>query len=217
MANGAGWHDAVPTATFSCADPSGVPACPEPHSFDEDEAGQAVTVIANDVWGNTGTLVVGGINVDTTEPVLGFTGALESFALTDVVQISCAATDELSGVATLSCPAIDQLAVDLGAGLHTLTAVAVDHAGNTASATVTFTVHVTVAGVGDLVDLIIGEDRPGNQGLANSLRSMIERGNYEAFIREVEAQCCTDLGNGQGKRLTRREADTLIALVRLLD
>lgn len=57
----------------------------------------------------------------------------------------------------------------------------------------------------DVLDSIIPQGGPGSHGLYTK----IEKGNYKAFIKQVEAKCCLPK---PGKLLTRQEADQLIAL-----
>ncbi|AXV09895.1 Serine protease, subtilase family (plasmid) [Euzebya pacifica] len=215
--NSADWYRIAPTVTFTCDDPSGVVDCPDPVTFSLDGANQSVTVTAADPWGNTATLTVGGINVDQTAPTLQLTGARDSYTVADRITIECSVDDLTSGVATLDCPGIDTPGTTYGPGAHTITATAVDVAGNTTSMSHTFTVTADVDSIMALVDSYLdASNRPGAQGISNALRSKLASGDYGAFINQVEAQCCIDAPGGNGKRFTRSQADALITLATYL-
>ena len=89
-------------------------------------------------------------------------------------------------------------------GLNTLTASAIDRAGNAATLTTTFTVAVTAAGLCELVEEYVEQ-----AGVAHSMCVKLEHGSIAAFINEVKAQ--------RGKKwLSNSEADLLLQLAQLL-
>jgi hypothetical protein len=69
----------------------------------------------------------------------------------DTVNITCSATDALSGVASTTCVTINGPAYGFTLGANTFSATATDLAGNTGSGTTQFTVVVTGAGICQLV------------------------------------------------------------------
>ena len=182
-----------------------------------------------DFAGNIGTLVVGGINVDLTAPEVEFTSATTTFDVDDQVVVTCAASDALSGLDTSDgCVDIDVPAVEFAAlmagvdpdvydgpltGSFTIDAAATDVAGNTATTQITITIEATQSGLQGVLTSLIGPQQPGN---GNGLHSKLTHDppQYEQFISQVNAKCCTDQGNGNGngKLFTRAEADLLIAL-----
>ena len=210
--NEAGWYNAAVDVTFTCEDASPVPDCPAPHTFDTDGANQTTTVTATDSHGNTATLTVDGVNVDTTSPDLTITGA-RTYSINEHVTVTCTASDSLSGIAFLDCPELDLPAASLVPGDHVVTATAIDVAGNTTEVQATVTVTVTPDSLCDLTSQYLG-DGPGSNGLANSSCAQLDAGSYDAYANHVEAKCCTDQtnGNGKGKRFTRAQADILITL-----
>lgn len=154
-----------------------------------------------DAAGNcaTGTFTV---SLDRTDPSIVFTGAQASYTPVQTVQIACAATDALSGIATANCPSLSVRADNLPVGTNTLTASATDRAGNTRTAGVSFQVVVSTSSLQQLVDLYLPAGQPGNNGVANALKQKLANGNIGAFINQVNAQT--------GKRLTEQEAANLI-------
>lgn len=142
------------------------------------------------------TSVVGAsyrVVVDGTAPDITFTGA-GAYDLDDMVSVSCAATDTLSGVASATCPSASGAAWTFGLGAHSVSASATDRAGNAGSASATFTVGVSADGVCALVT-----QWSSNAGVANSLcaklRAAAAAGPGKtannilgAFLNEVSAQ-----------------------------
>lgn len=90
--------------------------------------------------------------IDTVAPIVTYTGNKASYGILDSVAIGCTAADAQSGLGSSTCPGATGVAWTFGAGGHTLSAQAVDKAGNTGSASTTFTVTVKPA---DLAKLTI--------------------------------------------------------------
>lgn len=84
-----------------------------------------------------------GVRVDTIAPTVSYTGNAGRYTADQTVAIHCLASDGGSGLASSTCHDIAGPAYSFGVGSHTYTATATDLAGNSASATVTFTVSVT--------------------------------------------------------------------------
>jgi hypothetical protein len=98
------------------------------------------------------------------------------------------------------CAVRDRVAWSFGLGPHTVSATAIDKAGNTASGSTTYTVTVTPAGLCRLVVRFLGKPE-----LANSLCVKLEHHSWTAFRNEVRAQT--------GKSLSAVEAAILLRLV----
>ncbi|MGY2703369.1 OmpL47-type beta-barrel domain-containing protein [Nocardioides sp. HB32] len=95
--NAAGWYRDDVTVTYTATDAlSGVTGGPEPTVLREG-AQQTASASATDAAGNTSSVSVSGIDIDTTAPTL--TADVPSGWHTDDVTVSWSCTDGLSGVA----------------------------------------------------------------------------------------------------------------------
>ena len=140
-ANANGWYRQAVVVGFTCADAlSGVVSCAAPVTLSSDGAGQSAMGTAQDRAGNVATTTVTGIKIDQTAPTITFTGNLGTYTSAQTISITCSATDATSGIDTQTCPSLSTPASLLIPGPHTLTATATDKAGNTTTATATFTV-----------------------------------------------------------------------------
>ncbi|MBA3853522.1 MAG: hypothetical protein C0503_03845 [Gemmatimonas sp.] len=133
---------------------------------------------------------------DTTAPSITFSGNASSYGLLDVIAINCTATDIGSGVATSVCPTVNARAYTLPLGTTTLTATATDVAGNSATATTSFSV---TASATDLCTLV----RELAPRQATTMCAQLRNGT-RAFTNHVRAQ--------RGKQLTTDLADLLTRL-----
>jgi hypothetical protein len=102
---------------------------------------------AADNAGNAETAQSATIKIDKTPPVVTFSGNTASYMPNETVNITCTATDALSGIMAEICPTIIGPASSFHPGLNTYSAVAVDQAGNVGTATVQFFVGVTINGL----------------------------------------------------------------------
>lgn len=147
------------------------------------------------------------LSIDRTPPVIRISGG-GTYAIDQTVTVTCTAEDTVSGVVYSHCtaPLVNNPAYRLNLGDHTVTADAMDAAGNTGSASVTVTVMVTLDSLIKLTkDWITG---PGSQGIANSLVQKLQHGQYGAFANEVQAQ--------KGKKISEEDAVLLIKFVQEL-
>ncbi|MDE3053888.1 MAG: hypothetical protein KGL38_03295 [Gemmatimonadota bacterium] len=133
---------------------------------------------------------------DGTAPTITYAGNAGSYLPMDVVNITCTATDTLSGVASSSCADISGPAYTFAAGTNTFSATATDRAGNSGTQSTSFTVSVTAASVCSLIDQWVTP-----AGLANSLCVKLQHGDIRPFVNEVAAQT--------GKALTADQAAIL--------
>lgn len=136
----------------------------------------------------------GGGAGDTTAPTITFSGNAGSYSILDQVNITCAATDAGSGVATATCPSVNAMAYTLAAGSTTLSATATDVAGNTATASTSFSVTATRDDVCALVRSFVS-----SAGQASALCAQVGK---NAFANHVRAQT--------GKALTAAQASILL-------
>lgn len=139
--NAAGWYDNSVTIRWTCSDAlSGIDgACPADTTVSGEGSNLGATASVSDKAGNTRTVVVSGLKIDSTTPVT--TGSVSAPLATgwyaDKVRVTLDGTDNLSGVAK-TWYAVDggAAAVYAGAfdfstpGVHTITFWSVDAAGN---------------------------------------------------------------------------------------
>jgi hypothetical protein len=149
--NSNGWYNANVTVHFTCADAlSGIASCPADQGLSaEGSAVSSTAQTATDLAGNTSAPSnVVTVAIDKTAPVVSVTGVTNgaSYPLGNVPAAGCSTTDALSGVAT---PASPQLTGGTANGVGTFTATcsgALDKAGNSGSASATYTVGYTFSG-----------------------------------------------------------------------
>ncbi len=148
-ANAAGWNNGPVTVAFSCADAlSGIDTCEAPRTVSAEGADQSASGDAMDYAGNSATAIASGINIDRTAPVVLITGVTDGaiYNLGAVPGAGCSTSDALSGVAVSAVVAVTG-GTSHGVGAFTVTcAGASDLAGNTASATASYTVQYVFNG-----------------------------------------------------------------------
>lgn len=138
-----GWNNTDVTVSFSGSDGlSGIDFCDEAVVLGEG-AGQSASGTCADKAGNVSDFAtVSGINVDKTGPTLNPSVSPNPVKQNDSATASANASDELSGVASSSCDAVDTSAV----GSKSVSCTATDNAGNSASASATYSVIYNFAG-----------------------------------------------------------------------
>ena len=143
-ANAAGWNNANVTVVFTCHDRvSGVSNCEVGWTITIEGEGQRVRGTAIDQAGNTATIVVGDINIDKTAPIVAIASPAQDavFLANDTVVADWTASDSLSGISSSSGTVPSGLPIDTSfQGLNSFTITASDEAGNTASASHSYTV-----------------------------------------------------------------------------
>jgi hypothetical protein len=150
---------------------------------------------------------------DTTAPVVTYAGNTGPYNVAQTVSITCSAADAV-GVVSNTCAPVSGPAYTFGLGSHTYSATATDAAGNEGSASTTFTVTVTPASLGQLVNAWVT-----NAGVASGLNAKLsaiasapnasaKAGQVGAFINQVNGQI--------GKTITAAQAAILIQMVQAL-
>ena len=132
-----GWYttDSGVLVHFACEDVggSGIATCPADVIL-MDGADQSVTGTATDNAGNTASVTVSGITVDTVDPTISYTldpaDANANGWYTSFVTVDFTCTD-VGGSGIAACPAD----ITLTDGVNNVTGTATDNAGNTADAT----------------------------------------------------------------------------------
>ncbi len=136
-----GWYTGPATVHFTCSDAlSGVAVCPEDVTLTGNGANQHVSARAVDNAGNTGTATVDHIDVDAETPTITTLSLRDGavYTLGTAPAASCAAADDVSGVA--SCSVQVSGGLPSGVGTFGFTATATDDAGNTVTRTGTYQV-----------------------------------------------------------------------------
>jgi hypothetical protein len=174
-----------------------------------------LTYSARDNAGNQEAEKALTIRIDRTPPTLAYTGNAGTYTVDQLVNITCTATDDTSGIASHTCQDISGPAFSFPLGIHNFSATAVDKAGNEGSGATSFTVQVTADGLGNLTTQWV-TDADAAMGLVDKLKAAEEaavRGNngakaniINAFVNQVSAQI--------GKSVTAENAAILIRLAR---
>ena len=136
-----GWYTGPVTVHFSCSDAlSGVAVCPDDVTLTGNGVNQLVTARAVDNAGNARTATVDHIDIDAETPTITTLSLRDGgiYTLGTVPAASCAAGDDVSGVA--SCSVRVSGGLPSGVGTFTFTATATDKAGNTVTRTGTYQV-----------------------------------------------------------------------------
>ena len=146
-AAGTGWYNSTtgaPTVSFSCNDTGGsglAGSCPSAVTLGEGADQSVSGGPVSDIAGNSsGTATISNIDVDLTAPTVALVGGPANGASYYFGSVpaapTCSASDSLSGLAGACSVSGYSTAV----GSHTVTASASDNAGNSASASATYTV-----------------------------------------------------------------------------
>ena len=150
---------------------------------------------------------------DATPPTITYSSHATSYTVDAHMSITCTATDAESGIASDTCAPIDGDAYTFGLGLHTYSATATDNAGNTASASTTFTVTVTFGSLGNLTRRLVTSSKAAD-GLvadlskAEQARAMGKTKQANDWLTEYRKGLQAQVG----KSITAQKASVLIGL-----
>jgi len=177
------------------------------------EGKTALTYSATDLAGNAEAAHAITVGVDKTAPIVSYTGNALTYAVDQMVSITCSASDSLSGVLSTTCADVAGPAYSFSVGENTYSSTATDKAGNLGSGTMTFAVQVTFASLEGLTRAFVT-----NAGVAAALCRQLDaaaaaanRGNDKAKAASVAAY--VNLVHAQrGKALTAVHADVLVSL-----
>lgn len=157
------------------------------------------------------------VAVDITPPIITYSSHAASYTVDEHVSITCGATDAESGIASDTCAPIDGDAYVFGLGPHTFSATATDNAGNTASASTSFSVNVTFGSLANLTRRFVTKTKVAD-ALVATLREAEEAG-AKGKPKQVEAKL-NDYRQGVqaqvGKSITAELASILIGLSQAL-
>ena len=109
-----------------------------------------ITYFAKDKAGNTEVAKTQVVRIDKTLPTITYTGNTGTYSVEQTISITCTAVDPLnsngtpgSGLASTTCANVNAPAYTFPLGPNTLSASAIDVAGNVGTGSTTFTVGVT--------------------------------------------------------------------------
>ena len=187
--NANGWNNTNVTVSYTCTDlgpglNSGVDQAASSLGDDVLTASGTATGTCVDRAGNSASASYTA-QIDKTVPTLDFQGNAGTYSVLAMVAITCVASDPLSGVGSTNCQNASGPAWSFGAGPHTLSADATDRAGNTGSASTTFTVTVHSAGLTALT----------RQFVQSSARYQALRTGQRAAVDAVVTAACNLLLN----------------------
>jgi alpha-tubulin suppressor-like RCC1 family protein len=136
-ANSNGWNNANVTVTWSCTDAtSGVVSTSVSQPVSSEGQNQSAPGTCTDQAGNTAQATEAGISIDKTPPSLSPSVSPDPVVLNGSATASAGASDHLSGLASQSCEAVNTSTVSS----KTVTCTATDNAGNSNSASATYSV-----------------------------------------------------------------------------
>jgi fibronectin type 3 domain-containing protein len=171
-----------------------------------------------DVAGNLETKKSVRVNIDQTAPNVTFSVKDGSeFGVDQQINFSCEVSDELSGVVSSTCEDITLSAYELGIGVHSFKAEAIDLAGNRSSKTLNISVNVDYDSLGKLTEQFLtetGGDRKILSPLQKKLdaaRASEERGNKNARNGQLGAYI-NELKSKKNKDFTDHQVQILIKL-----
>jgi hypothetical protein len=213
-ANANGWFNTAVRVSFTCADAiSGVNTCPAPIDLGQGAAQSAAGTVTDNA-GRTASTTLSGLNIDTTPPVVTYSGNLSPYTVDQTVNITCNVSDALSGVPSPTCPGISGPAWSFfGASPITRSASAIDRAGNTGTGSTTFTVKVTEASLDSLIGRFFGSNQTGANGLIAKVHAIVtapnanaKQGKLNAFDSQVDAKTGDPLTAAQAALLKQLAA-----------
>ncbi|HEU0300917.1 MAG TPA: HYR domain-containing protein [Longimicrobium sp.] len=164
-----------------------------------------ITMALSDVPLDEFRVLTAAPNTDHTPPTITFSGNAGTYTVAQSVNITCTATDEVSGVDenATSCPGASGPAYTFALGTHTLTATATDLSGNSATAQTSFTVTVDDGSLCELTRRWVSKP-----DVAGAMCVKLQQDEYLPYIWHVRAQI--------GKTVTAANAAILVRLANAL-
>jgi hypothetical protein len=157
------------------------------------------------------------IKRDATNPVITFGAHDKVFDVDGHITIPCEVSDALSGVASHNCATLDADAFRLAIANHNHTIRATDNAGNTVTASTSFSVQVTLAGLANLTRTLVE-----NEGVANALvqklenaANQLDKGSTKAANQMMDAYE-SQLRALDGEKIAPGDAEILMQLSNLV-
>jgi CSLREA domain-containing protein len=209
------WTNQTVTVHYTCSDAeSGIASCTSDQTFSA-EGIVSTSGTATDLAGNSASTSFGPIQIDKTDPTITFAGNAGTYTVDQTVLITCSAGDALSGIASTSCPLVASGPATDYVGSSavtntTVSATAVDVAGNSVTAYTSFTVVVTADGICRLVSSLSTAEAICAQveAIATAPNPAAKAGALSAFDGLISSQ--------SGKTITAGMAELLRSLAHLL-
>ncbi|MEH7116497.1 family 43 glycosylhydrolase [Neobacillus vireti] len=153
------------------------------------------------------------VEEDTTAPVITVKGNEGSYSVDQNISISCSASDDLSGIASIDCPAIEGPAYQYSIGENKFTAKATDIQGNSAEADIQFTVTVDFDSLSRLTESFITDAEVAHSLTAKlaSAKEAAAKGNKEAVAGKLKAYV-NELSAQSEKSVTEKQVNILTSL-----
>ncbi|MEZ4709301.1 MAG: hypothetical protein R3A44_18985 [Caldilineaceae bacterium] len=199
-ANANGWHNSDVTVSFSGSDAtSGIASCDPDVVFNSEGTGFSASGACTDNAGNvSATATASGINIDKTAPVVSVIGVADgaTYTLGAVPTAGGDNQDALSGVATAASLSLSGANPD-GSGIITaICAGALDYAGNSGSASVSYAVLTPQQATTNIQDEIAGlvDDGILKNGQANGLTQPLNNA-IRSLDRGRINPACSQLGD----------------------
>jgi hypothetical protein len=154
---------------------------------------------------------------DITPPTITYSNHAATYTVDEHVSITCTATDAESGLASDTCAPIEGDAYVFGLGQHTFSATATDNAGNTASASTSFTVNVTFGSLANLTRRFVTKSKVADDLVADLLDAEAARAKGKTKQADAKLNVYRQGVQAQvGKSITAELGSTLIVLSQAL-
>lgn len=217
------WYTSRVSVAFTCADEQGGSGLATPATgygdttLTADGANQSATSTGTcrDNAGNVAdAATASGINIDTTTPTVAYTGNAGTYTADQAVSITCTPADATASLASHTCANISGPAYTFKLGTNGYAATATDRAGNVGTGSTSFTVTVSAASLGRVIDTLVTDPKVAAslKDLAKQIASAPNAGakanKLSAYISLVNAQT--------GKSITPTNAAVLIKLAKAL-
>lgn len=167
---------------------------------------------AEDAYGNVEPEQSIAVRIDRTPPTVAVSGNAGSYLVDATLNILCSASDALSGVEPGSCPGVREEAWRFSLGTNNVTVRALDRAGNTGSAPVSFTVAVTLESLKSLTRNFVSKPKV-EKSLVALLTAIGRAGTDTVKKARAVSRFKSKVSAQVGKSLTRAQADALITFV----
>lgn len=217
--NAAGWNNTNVSVPFTATDDlSGVATTipvASPRVLSAQGADLKGDVTVTDKAGNSASLTMPSVRIDTTKPTVTYAGNAGTYTVDQVVSITCTPADALSGIASHTCQGISGPAHAFALGSNSLSATATDTAGNLGTGTAKFTVKVTYVSLKVLTQRFVTDTAVADAlcGKLDQASAAAAAGKGTAKKAAIDGYVAMVTAQG-GKALTAEQAAVLVRLAR---